>query len=34
MSEHGRKKPACPKCRSRDVTQLFRPFFAKTAKKS
>jgi len=34
MSEHGRKKPACPKCKSRSVDQVFTPFLAKTSKKS
>jgi putative FmdB family regulatory protein len=34
MSVHGRRRPTCPKCKSRKVTQRFTPFFAKTAKKS
>lgn len=34
ISEHGSKRPTCPKCRSRKVSQVLAPFFAKTAKKS
>lgn len=34
ISRHGRKRPACPKCKSVKVEQQFSPFFAKTAKKS
>ena len=34
ISEHGRKRPACPKCKSRRVAQVLAPFFAKTKKKS
>ena len=34
MSVHGRRKISCPKCESTRVTQVFRSFFAKTAKKS
>jgi putative FmdB family regulatory protein len=35
ISEHGSaSRPACPKCRSTRVEQVFSSFFAKTAKKS
>jgi putative FmdB family regulatory protein len=34
ISEHGSRRPTCPKCKSRKVSQVFAPFFAKTAKKS
>ena len=34
IEEHGRKRPACPKCKSRAVEQVFSPFFAKTVRKS
>lgn len=34
ISAHGGRKPACPKCGSRKVTQRFGTFFAKTSKKS
>ena len=34
ISSHGSKPAVCPKCKSRKVTQLLAPFFAKTAKKS
>jgi putative FmdB family regulatory protein len=34
ISQHGHKRLSCPKCKSTKVTQLFTPFFAKTAKKS
>ncbi len=34
LSAHGRQKPACPKCKSKQVTQVFGTFFAKTSKKS
>jgi putative FmdB family regulatory protein len=34
MSTHGRRRVTCPKCESTKVTQVFRSFFAKTAKKS
>ena len=34
LAEHGEKPPACPKCRSRHVEQVFTPFFAKTAQKT
>lgn len=34
MSKHGRKRPACPKCKSTKVSQVFSPFYAKTVKKS
>ncbi len=34
IEEHGRRRPACPKCKSRAVEQVFSPFFAKTVRKS
>src|SRR3989454_10430212 len=34
IEEHGRKRPACPKCKSHAVEQVFSPFFAKTVRKS
>ena len=34
ISQHGRKRPACPKCKSAKVSQVPSPFFAKTGKKS
>jgi putative FmdB family regulatory protein len=34
ITEHGRRKPACPRCGSRQARQRFAPFFAVTAKKS
>jgi len=34
ISEHGRRKPVCPRCKSRRVEREFTAFFAKTSKKS
>jgi len=34
IEEHGRKRPACPKCKSHAVEQVFSAFFAKTVRKS
>src|SRR2546422_335291 len=34
IEEHGRRRPTCPKCKSRAVQQGFSPFFAKTVRKS
>ena len=34
ITAHGRKRPACPKCKSVKVEQIFSAFFAKTTKKS
>lgn len=34
IEEHGRRRPACPKCKSRAVEQVYSPFFAKTVRKS
>ena len=34
IGEHGRRRPACPKCDSRAVEPVFAPFFAKTVRKS
>lgn len=34
ISGHSSRRPACPKCKSRTVNQVFSAFYAKTAKKS
>jgi putative FmdB family regulatory protein len=34
ISQHGRKRPACPKCGSREVEPVLSAFFAKTVRKS
>ena len=34
IDEHGHKRPACPKCKSHAVEQVFSAFFAKTVRKS
>ena len=34
ISAHDRTKASCPKCKSRSVTRVFTPFYAKTVKKS
>ncbi len=34
VAEHGRKRLACPKCKSTKVAQVLAPFYAKTVKKS
>jgi putative FmdB family regulatory protein len=34
ITDHGKRRPACPKCKSTKVTQTFSGFYAKTAKKS
>ncbi|MBM3880515.1 MAG: zinc ribbon domain-containing protein [Verrucomicrobia bacterium] len=34
ITEHDRKKPTCPKCRSSQVAQTVQGFFATTSKKS
>jgi putative FmdB family regulatory protein len=34
IEQHGRKRPACPKCKSHAVEQVFSAFFAKTVRKS
>ena len=34
ISQHDRKRKSCPKCKSRKVSQIFTPFYAKTIKKS
>lgn len=34
ISAHGTRKPACPKCGSKQVRQTLGAFFAKTSKKS
>ncbi len=34
ISEHGKRRPACPKCKSRAVESMFSTFFAKTGRKS
>jgi putative FmdB family regulatory protein len=34
ISQHGRRRPACPKCHSREVEPVLSAFFAKTVRKS
>ena len=34
ISEHGKRRPACPKCGSRAVAQRFSGFYSKTSRKS
>jgi len=34
IPEHDRRRPACPKCSSREVVAVLSPFFAKTIRKS
>jgi putative FmdB family regulatory protein len=34
LAAHGARTPACPKCGSKRVRQVFGSFFAKTSKKS
>ncbi len=34
IQEHERKRPKCPQCGSRKLSQQFSSFFAKTDKKS
>ncbi|MGH7538804.1 MAG: FmdB family zinc ribbon protein [Gemmatimonadales bacterium] len=34
ISEHARRRPVCPKCRSKAVEPVFSTFFAKTVRKS
>jgi putative FmdB family regulatory protein len=34
LAQHGRKRPACPQCRSTSVERIFTPFYAKTIRKS
>ena len=34
ITDHGRRRPVCPKCGSRDVAAVLAPFFAKTVRKS
>ena len=34
MSAHTSRRPACPKCKSRETRQLLSAFYAKTIKKS
>ena len=34
ISDHGRRRPACPKCSGREVVAVLSPFFAKTVRKS
>jgi putative FmdB family regulatory protein len=33
MSAHDKRRPACPKCKSRAVEQMFSTFFAQTGRK-
>ena len=34
ISEHGKSKPACPKCKGRNVKQQISTFQTKTSRKS
>ncbi|PYP14646.1 MAG: FmdB family transcriptional regulator [Gemmatimonadetes bacterium] len=34
IAQHDRRRPACPKCKSRAVEQVYSAFFAKTVRKS
>ena len=34
LAAHGRRRPPCPKCKSRAVAQVYSAFFAKTVRKS
>jgi putative FmdB family regulatory protein len=34
ISAHGRRRPACPHCKSKAVEPVFSTFFAKTIRKS
>ncbi len=34
ITEHGKRRPACPKCKSRAVEPMLSTFFAKTGRKS
>lgn len=34
VAEHDKKKPQCPKCKSKKVEQIFSSFFAKTSSKT
>lgn len=34
ISEHGRRRPGCPTCKSKAVEPVFSTFFAKTVRKS
>jgi putative FmdB family regulatory protein len=34
MSQHGSRRPTCPKCSSRSVEPILSSFFAKTIRKS
>jgi putative FmdB family regulatory protein len=34
ISQHGKKRPKCPKCGSAKVMQVFSSFFVKTGRKS
>jgi putative FmdB family regulatory protein len=34
ISDHGRRRPVCPKCSGREVVAVLSPFFAKTVRKS
>ena len=34
ISEHGKRRPVCPKCKSRAVEPMFSTFFPKTSRKS
>ncbi len=32
--DHGRRRPVCPQCKSKNVSQVLVPFYAKTIRKS
>ena len=34
LTEHGKSKVTCPKCRSDKIERVFTPFYAKTVRKS
>jgi len=34
ISAHDKRRPACPKCKSRAVEQVFSTFFVQTGRKS
>ena len=34
ISDHSKRRPACPKCKSRAVEPMFSLFFAQTGRKS
>ena len=34
ITEHTRARPTCPECKSKNVSQVLVPFYAKTIRKS